>query len=87
MTKTQLTLDDLAAMVGRGFSEQRKYMDGRFEQIDKRFEQVDKHFEKNDAQFLSINSRLDLIEIDLSNLNNLYQEVREIHQLLDEVSF
>ncbi|MBI2263097.1 hypothetical protein HY373_01085 [Candidatus Berkelbacteria bacterium] len=98
MNEKQMTLDDLAAMVVRGFREQREYMDKRFEQIDERFKQIDKRFERvderfkqADARFLTINARLDLIETDISNLNNLYnnlyQEVKEIHKLLDEVIF
>ncbi|MBU2578994.1 hypothetical protein KKA09_02660 [Patescibacteria group bacterium] len=69
MTKKQITIDDLAIMVKKGFDGTDKKMDSgfkqvdkRFEQIDKRFKQVDKRFEQVDKQLKEINVRLDRIE-------------------------
>ncbi len=54
-TKKEITLDDLALMIAKGFDS----VDKRFERVDKRFERVDEHFEK-------IEKRLDKIEADLN---------------------
>jgi tetrahydromethanopterin S-methyltransferase subunit G len=66
-----ITLDDLARMIKRGFNETAKKadVDARFEHIDKRFEQVDKRFERLENVvadgFRNIHARLELIERDI----------------------
>lgn len=51
MKKENVTLDDLAMMVQKGFD----HVDKRFAAIDKRFDEVDNRFEK-------IEKKLDLLE-------------------------
>lgn len=75
------SFNQLSIMIGNAFD----HVDKRFNHIEKRLDTHDKRFDQHDQQFRNINARLDLIEIDLSNLRNLHKEVREIRELLDEV--
>jgi hypothetical protein len=56
--KKNVTIDDLAVMVSKGFSG----VDKRFESMDKRFDLVDKRFESMDKRFESMDKRFDKIE-------------------------
>lgn len=51
--KQTMTLEDLAAIVARGFASQ----DKKFERIDQRFEQVEENFRKVRADILGIGDR------------------------------
>ena len=46
-----VTLNDLAIMVNKGFQSVQDEMDKRFDEVDKRFDEVDKRFEKVDEGF------------------------------------
>lgn len=59
MIHKRITIEDLAGMVSRGFSDVTKRFDG----VDKRFEGVDKRFDKVDV-------RLGVIESDVSYLKD-----------------
>lgn len=67
-------IDKFAIVVAKGFEE----ISGKQKEHDKRFDQ-------NDLTHRNISTRLDLIETDLSNTRNLYNEVRQIRELLEEV--
>jgi len=54
MKKKNITTDDLAVMVQKGFAG----VDKRFEQVDKRFEQVDKHFDAIEGRVGNIESSM-----------------------------
>ena len=45
--KKEITMEDLAGMVQKGFLE----INGKFEKIDNRFEKIDNRFEKIDKRF------------------------------------
>lgn len=53
-----MTLDELAAMMGREFS--RIY--ARFDTVDERFEQIDVRFERMDERFDRMDGRFDRLE-------------------------
>jgi len=55
MKSKNITIDDLAIIVQRGFSEAAKNVDLRFDAIDKRFDGVDNRLDK-------VEKRLDRIE-------------------------
>jgi len=76
MKKKDITIDDLAVMVGKGFES----VDKRFDAVDKRFDGVDKRFDK-------VEKRLDKIEkLIISDhrerIEKLEMEVKELKALL-----
>ncbi len=56
--KKEITMEDLAGMVQKGFLE----INGKFEKIDNRFDKIDKRFEKIDNQFEKIDKRFEKLE-------------------------
>lgn len=85
----KLTIDDLAAMVKRGF-----------DAVDKRFDQTatkedlnqfatkeDLHAleQKMDAGFFAVNRRIDLLHEDLSDLPDIRDEVKDLVQRMERV--
>jgi len=58
MKKKNITIDDLALMMKKGFDS----VDKRFEQIDKKFELVDKRFDLVDYRMNLIEKRIDKME-------------------------
>ncbi len=76
MKKKDITIDDLAIMVGKGFES----VDKRFNSIDKRFDGIDKRFDK-------VDKRLDKIEKLIladhkERIEKLEMEVKELKALL-----
>ena len=76
MKKKDITIDDLAIMVGKGFES----VDKRFDAVDERFNGVDKRFDK-------VEKRLDKIEkLIISDhrerIEKLEMEVKELKALL-----
>jgi prefoldin subunit 5 len=59
MAKKNITIDELAIMVQKGFDETHREMRDGFKTVDKRFEQVDKRFEQVDKRFEQVDKRLD----------------------------
>ena len=80
MSKKKITIEDLAIMVQKGFSEASKKAD-----VDKRFEQVDKKFEKIETQLEHIDNRLYNIEKDVSEIKKNFVSRYEFEDLLDRV--
>ena len=76
----EITIDDLAAMVKRGFDS----MDKRFDAVDKRSDQMatkdDLHAleQKVDAGFAHMNARLDTIRSDISDLPSIREELYDV---------
>lgn len=64
--KKEISLEKLALMVGKGFSQ----MDKRFEQIDKRFEDVDNRFDMMENRFSDFDRRLGFVESDLKQIKD-----------------
>ncbi|MBM3205744.1 hypothetical protein FJZ41_02790 [Candidatus Shapirobacteria bacterium] len=59
MKKKNISIDQLAQMVQRGFNETAVNMDRRFEHVDKRFDAVDKRLDKLEQGHEEIKLRLD----------------------------
>jgi hypothetical protein len=80
MKSKNITIDELAIMVNKGFEESTKNVNKRFESVDKRFDGVDKRFDK-------VEKRLDRIEKLIladhkERIEKLEMEVRELKALL-----
>jgi septal ring factor EnvC (AmiA/AmiB activator) len=63
--KKELTINDLALMVGKGFAG----MDKKFEKIDQKFEKIDQRFEKIDQRFEKIDERFDKLEEKINQID------------------
>ena len=73
MAKKNITIDDLAVMVQKGFSSN----DKRFDQVDKRFESMqnymDKRFDKIENLILANHQkRIEKIEAEIKELRELF---------------
>jgi len=81
MKKKEVTIDDLAMMVQRGFMETQKElaktakkseMDQRFKEVDKRFDRMDKRFDKIEKLILSEHKeRIEKLEMQVKELRDL----------------
>ena len=58
MKAKNITIDDLALMVSKGFAETREYMDKRFDSIEDRLGNVEKGFEEMKAELFFIRAEL-----------------------------
>jgi SMC interacting uncharacterized protein involved in chromosome segregation len=73
MKKKEITIDDLAGMVQRGFVQ----MDNRFDQVDKRFVQMDGRFDRIEAELKEI--KTDISDLKLRADECVYRfEFREL---------
>ncbi|MCX6722354.1 MAG: hypothetical protein NTY04_04210 [Candidatus Staskawiczbacteria bacterium] len=75
MAKKNITIDDLAVMVQKGFGETaKKYdMDLRFEEVDKRFDAIDKRFDRVEHLILENHKkRLEKLETEVKELKELF---------------
>jgi archaellum component FlaC len=78
--KKEVTNEELARMVAKGFAHVDKRfdeVDNRFEHVDKRFEQVDERFEKVDERFEQVDRRFASIEATLSTMRD---DINGIHR-------
>lgn len=71
-TKKEITIDDLALMVAKGFDD----MNGRIDQMDGKIDQMDG---KMDSGFKSVNERLDRVEVKLENIE------ADLHKKVDKI--
>jgi archaellum component FlaC len=83
MKNKNITIDDLAIMVKKGFDG----VDKRFDGVDKRFEAIDKRFDGVDKRFDKVEKRLDRIEKLIladhkERIEKLEMEVKELKALL-----
>ena len=70
--KKNITIDDLAGMVARGFSnmdEKFAEIDKKFEHVEERFEEIDKKFEHVEERFVAIDGRFDGVDERLDSLD------------------
>ena len=79
--KKDITLNDLALMMGRGFNEVHEKMDKGFANVDKRFEQVDARFDQVDARFEQVDARFDDV------YGKISENTKEIKAVKAEVNF
>jgi hypothetical protein len=54
MKRKNVTIDNLAVIIQRGFNETAKNLNNLFRAVDKRFDLVDKRFEKIEKRFFLI---------------------------------
>jgi len=79
MKSKNITIDDLAIMVQKGF----EAVDKRFDTVDERFEAVDKRFEAVDKRFDKIEKKLDRVtESYGERIEKLEGDVKEFKDLL-----
>jgi archaellum component FlaC len=68
MKKKNITIDDLAIMVGKGFES----VDKRFDLVDKRFDLVDKRLDKIEKLIIADHrQRIEKLEEEMKELKNL----------------
>ena len=76
MKKKEITIDDLALMVGKGFQS----VDKRFDGVDKRFDGIDKRLDRMDKRFDRI-EKLILAE-HKERIEKLETQVKELRDLI-----
>lgn len=82
MKKKNITIEDLARMVQKGFNETAKR-----KEVDRHFSEIDKHFDRVDRRFNGVDKRLDRIEKLLivnhrERIERLEMEVKNLKELL-----
>lgn len=93
-SKKEITVDDLALMVAKGFDSQ----DKRFDSQDKRFDAQDKAisslrvetsegFDRIDKRLIHIDARLDRIEKDIQEIDSLLVTHEEFDDLMARMKY
>ncbi len=77
MKKKEITIEDLARMVQSGFSDAKKQVDARFDQVDKRFEGVDIRLDNLENKVTKIDSRLDNLENKVNQIDRRLFSIEE----------
>jgi len=72
MSKKQITNEDLANMIKKGFDDH----DTRFDKIDKRFDGVDRRFDGVDRRFDAMDIRFDKMDTRMDNLEQGQEEIK-----------
>ncbi|MFH1894356.1 MAG: hypothetical protein ABH813_00400 [Patescibacteria group bacterium] len=75
MTKKNITIEDLARMVAKGFAEtaKKKEADLRFNKVDKRFDKIDERLENIEKLLIVQHQR---------RIEKLESDVKELRELL-----
>ncbi|MCR4322556.1 MAG: hypothetical protein NUV61_00510 [Candidatus Azambacteria bacterium] len=71
--KKDVTLNDLALMMGRGFNEVHEKMDNGFQRVDERFEQVDRRFDDVYEKLEEVHEKIDNVHTELKHDFNTLQ--------------
>lgn len=69
-TNKKMTIEDLAVMVGKGFSEVHDKIDSGFARVDKKFDEIDERFDGIDKRFDGVDKRLNGIDNRLDGIDN-----------------
>ena len=80
MKKKDITIDDLAMMVQRGFSDAAKSIDKRFDAVDVRFDGVDRRLDKMDKRFDRIEKLI--LSDHKERIERLEMQVKELKELI-----
>lgn len=82
------TIDELAAMVKRGFDETAKQadMDRRFEEVDKRFGETDKQLAHIKMDVGHLNTVVNVMRHDITDLKKRFNYLDEIEDVLARLS-
>jgi len=77
----EITLDDLALMMGRGFNEVHEKMDKGFAGVDKKFDEVDKRFDEVDEKFDEVykNMGKGFANVDM-RFDEVHKEISELKE-------
>jgi len=68
MKKKDITIDELAIMVNKGFEDSNKNVNKRFEAVDKRFDKIEKKLDRITANH---GERIEKLEGDVKELKEL----------------
>jgi len=72
--KKEITLDDLALMMGRGFNEARKKMDRGFASVDERLAEVNEKIDANTADIKYLKSEVNLLKNGIEKFIMFYEK-------------
>ncbi len=72
--KNNVTIDDLAVMVAKGF----EHIDKKFEVIDKRFDAIDKRFDVIDERFNKIDQTLYEMQSDILTIKERLNKIEQV---------
>ena len=72
----EISIEDLASMVQKGFTDLSNKMDERFEQVDRRFEQVDKRIDKVDEKLGNVENKINQIDRRLFSIEEDIAEIK-----------
>ena len=78
-----ITTDELAVIINKGFQSQMDYMDKKFEAVDKKFEAVDKKFEVIDEKFNKVFKVLKVMDDKLDDVGSVKHRVDYIETTLN----
>ena len=92
--KKEITLDDLALMMGRGFNEVHKKMDRGFASVDERLAEVNEKIDANTADIKYLKSEVNLLKNGIEKFIMFYEkqeqeftimkdEIRRIKEILE----
>ncbi len=87
MKKKNVTIEDLAGMVQRGFSTINTEMGERFEAVDKHFTAVDKQLVGMNTRLDHMDARLGRIEADVSELRGEIVHRQEFEDALARIKY
>lgn len=88
----EVTMEDLAGMIQRGFAEtaRKNDVDKRFDDVDKRFDEVDKRFDRIEFDISYLKSRVEEIGRALNDHSELLEEhsveLKWLHKKIDELT-
>jgi septal ring factor EnvC (AmiA/AmiB activator) len=80
-----ITTDDLAIIINKGFQGQTDYMDKKFEQVDKKFEQVDRRFEQVDKKFEQVDKKFEQVFKVLKVMDDKIDDISSIKHKVDYI--
>jgi hypothetical protein len=79
MNNKDITIDDLAAMIAKGFDD----IGGRFNGVDKRFDKVDKRFDKIEKDMKLMKLDIEDVRLRLDNVAHRF-ELEEMRKMFDK---
>lgn len=72
--KNNITIDDLAVMVAKGFG----HVEKRFEKMDKRFDAMDERFDVMDERFTKIDQTLYEMQSDILTIKERLNKIEQV---------
>lgn len=78
-----ITINELAVIINKGFQGQMDYMEKKFDAIDKRFEDVDKRFEDVDKKFEDLKKDVNFLKENAIEQASIPHRVEYIENVLN----